>query len=470
MDTQKILLLNFDSEGELAKSLTAILETGLSRSVQLQLVCASLDESSPLEPVPAHQQIAHARAALLILVLSQSQLKRAKRWIELNRRKQSEQPIIVIAEVSAPEELLELLNCGAADFITPPLKSVEILPRIWRVLQQAHQSQPETNALKEKLGMKQLIGESPALLAETKKIPLIARCDASVLISGETGTGKELCARAIHYLSPRSDHPFLPVNCGAIPTELVENELFGHERGAFTDAYKSQPGLIQMAAGGTLFLDEIDCLPLLAQVKLLRFLQEKEYMPLGSARTCKVDVRVIAASNAKIEEAVSAGKLRPDLFYRLNTIPLALPPLRDRREDIATLVRHFLTFYSKLSGDQPVTFSDDAIEMLMRYEWPGNVRELEHLIERTIVLSEHKYITAKDLSFPFTESSAQPMTFQQEKAKFVAQFERTYIQGLLLTHKGNITSAARAACKNRRAFWQLIRKHQIDVRSFKSTS
>ena len=209
----------------------------------------------------------------------------------------------------------------------------------------------------------------------------LARCDATVLISGETGTGKEVCARAIHYLSPRSSKPFITVNCGAIPAELVENELFGHERGAYTDAAVAKPGLIAEAEGGTLFLDEIDCLPLLAQVKLLRFLQEKEYRPLGSVKTRAASVRVIVATNADLENALRQGRLRQDLYYRINILSLVLPPLRQRQGDILLLARHFLAKFTEEFAKPVQDFSPDVLPTLLAYPWPGNIRELEHTIE-----------------------------------------------------------------------------------------
>src|SRR5207249_2674934 len=207
--------------------------------------------------------------------------------------------------------------------------------------------------LKEKLGLQQFLGESAAFVNELKKIPAIARHGASVLISGETGTGKEMFARAVHYLSPRSGKPFVAVNCGAIPVELMENELFGHATGAFTGASSTTAGLVREADGGTLFLDEIDALPLPAQVKLLRFLQEQEYRPLGSAKVCKSDVRIITASNADFAEALRLGRFRQDLYYRLAVIPLSLPPLRERIGDVPLLARHFLEKYSA-AFDKPV--------------------------------------------------------------------------------------------------------------------
>src|SRR3989442_8225550 len=214
------------------------------------------------------------------------------------------------------------------------------------LLEQTPEKDILIQTLRQKLGSQQLLGESSAFLVEIRKIPLAAQCDASVLILGETGTGKELCAQAIHYLSLRVSKPLVPVNCGAIPVELVENELFGHVRGAFTDASTSQYGLIHEAEGGTLFLDEVDCLPLLAQVKLLRFLHERKYRPLGSPRTQQADVRIIAAMHSDLEEAVRKGTFRRDLYYRLNTIPFRLPPLRERQEDIPLLGRHFLAKYA----------------------------------------------------------------------------------------------------------------------------
>ena len=374
-------------------------------------------------------------------------------------------PILVVTEMDEPHAMFTLLKLGAADFITPPLQATNVLPRIWRVLAQTLQGTMPTQRLKEHLGLQHLVGESPAFLAMIEKIPLIAKCDAGVLIAGETGTGKEMCARAIHYLSPRTRQPFVPVNCGAVPVELVENELFGHERGAFTGADTSQPGLIQESNGGTLFLDEIDSLPLPAQVKLLRFLQEKEFRSLGSTKVRSVDVRVIAATNADVEKAVRDGKLRQDLYYRLNVIPLMLPALRERPEDIPLLARHFLAKYA-VEYNKPVqNCSADAMQALMLYEWPGNVRELEHVLERAVALSGQEIIRKADIFPPGT--TTHPESFQAAKAKVITQFERAYIHGLLGTYQGNITKAAEAAQKNRRAFWQLMRKHQIDAQSFR---
>jgi two-component system, NtrC family, response regulator GlrR len=336
-----------------------------------------------------------------------------------------------------------------------------------KLLQPMNAEKNIIKTLKEKIGLRQLVGESPAFINEIKKIPLMAKCDAGVLISGETGTGKELCARAIHYLSPRADYPFIPVNCGAIPIDLVENELFGHVQGAFTSATTSRPGLIEEADNGTLFLDEIDCLPLQAQVKLLRFLQDKAYKMLGCTKVRQSDVRIIAASNINLEKAASDGKFRRDLFYRLNVIPLKLPLLKERQEDIPLLARYFLEKYVVEFSKPAMNFSPGAMHRLVVYGWPGNVRELENVIARAVVFSSQGVILETDITLPQVEPVLKKESLKTAKSRAIAQFEKNYIQGLLIAHEGNISRAAKEAQKNRRAFWQLIRKHQIDAQTFR---
>jgi two-component system, NtrC family, response regulator GlrR len=413
---------------------------------------------------------AHARPSLAFLILSPDQLAQSGSLIQSIRRQQPELPIVVVAENAGPVETLELLQNGATDFLTPPLRVTDTLPRVWRLLDRARTHERLIQSLTENFGMRLLVGDSPNFVAETKKIPPIAKCDSRVLISGETGTGKEMCARAIHYLSPRSGGPFVPVNCGAIPFDLVENELFGHERGAFTGATTAKAGLIQEAENGTLFLDEIDCLPPMSQVKLLRFLQEREYRRLGSAKTRHADVRVIAASNTPFEEAVRTGRMRQDLYYRLNVFSLALPPLRERRQDIPTLADHFVAKYARESHEKQISISPPAVQKLTFYDWPGNVRELEHTIERAVMFCEGESLQPDHITLPTNGSPPPGESFQQTKAKVIAQFERDYIQNLLASHHGNISKAAAAAHKNRRAFWELIRKHKMSVRSFKADS
>lgn len=401
---------------------------------------------------------------VFVLLLGGDESRDAVAIARLTRQAAGPTPVVVVRDHHDPDETVELLKEGVADFLTPPLQADDVLPRIWRLIQRPDGDVPLTQTLLEKIGLKRVIGKNPAFVSELEKIPLVARCDIGVLILGETGTGKELCARAIHYLSGRAKRPFVPVNCGAVPVELMENELFGHDKGAFTGAAGSRDGLIQEAEGGTLFLDEVDCLPALAQVKLLRFLQEREYRPLGSCKTRRGDVRVIAASNSELADVLKNGRLRKDLFFRLNVVPILLPPLRERQEDIPLLARHFL---AKCAADlRPVasSFSAEAMEKLVHHDWPGNVRELEHLIQRVAVLARHPLIDGADIPLEAPARPASiPETFREAKARTVTQFEVDYLQSVLAACRGNITQAARAAGKNRRAFWQLVRKHRIDV-------
>ncbi|MFP5261543.1 MAG: sigma 54-interacting transcriptional regulator [Blastocatellia bacterium] len=469
MKSATILLLDFNSSNSLCDILKSIFESSSRFKINLKQKSVRI-----FDPAYSHgdliKTILRLSLDMIFLIPPIGLLKQAGMLLQSIRKGLSEIPIIVNIDSSEPDNALELLKLGASDFITPPLKAIDILPRVWRLLEKARQMDTPMDVLKEKLGLKQLVGKSPAFVAKIKELPLLAKCDVSVLIAGETGTGKELCARAIHYLSQRATKPFVPVNCGAIPTELVENELFGHEREAFTGALTSRLGLIQEADGGTLFLDEIDCLSLLAQVKLLRFLQEKEYRPLGAMKMRQANVRVMAATNSDLEEAVRKGKLRQDLYYRLNIIPMVLPPLRDRKQDIPLLARHFLAKYTEKFDKRVTDFSPDAMQTLMFYNWPGNVRELEHIIERAIVLTGHEVISNDNICLPHSHTATTEGSFQRVKARVVAEFEKAYVERLLLAHQGNITRAAQAAQKDRRALRHLIRKHRIDVQSFKSSA
>jgi two-component system response regulator GlrR len=318
--------------------------------------------------------------------------------------------------------------------------------------------------IKEKIGLRQIIGESPLLLRQLERVPRFAQCDATVLISGESGTGKEIFARALHYLSPRAGRPFVPVNCGALPDNLVESEIFGHKRGAFTGAAADQPGLIHEAEGGTLFLDEIDGLTPAAQVKLLRFLQDGEYREVGSQQIAHADVRVVAATNADCSQLVRAGSFREDLFYRLNVLSLALPALRERRGDIVLLADHILETHAAGASRPPKKLSLPALNGLLGHSWPGNVRELENVLTRALVLCDRDTIELCDLNLPDDGGIQEGLSFQQTKSRVVQRFEHDFLETVLRAHDGNITRAARAVKKNRRAFWELLRKHGLLAR------
>lgn len=458
MEQRNILVLEFEGgEGDLRQSLRRILDSVPNPDFTLTYQSGFNNDLS---------QIVRKEKPLLIL-LSLPRVLLSSLDSILPTVRASSALIIVVAEAEQ-EELTELVQPGVADFIIPPLRDSEVLVRIRRLLNQVCQEQRTERALTEKLGMQQLIGKSEVFVAETRKIPLIASSDISVLISGETGTGKEMVGRAIHYLSPRAGKPFVPVNCGAIPVELLENELFGHERGAFTGASSARGGLIQEAEQGTLFLDEVDSLPHLAQVKLLRFLQNKEYRPLGSTKVLNGDVRIVAASNANLEQAVADGTLRRDLYYRLNVVPIVMPPLRERSSDILLLAHHFLAEYAVKLNSPAEEFSPEAERKLMLYSWPGNVRELEHVIERVVVLCTQRTIEQDHIVFSGANNDdVTQLSFNEMKARVVSQFETNYLQSLLLAYGGNISRAAEAAQKERRTFFELIRKHNIDVQKFK---
>lgn len=461
MQQRNILLLEFEGDEHLGTNLRRILENCPNPDFKVTYFTCPDFSSDELSQVVVKQ-----KPLLILLVLPRVPLNCLDSLLQNLKPGASSARIVVVVNADQ-EELSELVRPGIADFITPPLRDSEVLVRIRRLLNQVCQEQKTTKTLTEKLGMQNLIGESPAFTAETGKIPVLARSDISVLISGETGTGKEMVARAIHYLSPRAGETFVPVNCGAIPVELLENELFGHERGAFTGASGTRNGLIQEAEKGTLFLDEVDSLPQLAQVKLLRFLQSKEFRPLGSTKVLTGDVRIIAASNANLEQAVAAGTLRRDLYYRLNVVPIVLPPLRERANDIVLLARHFLGEYAARLNSPAVEFSPEAERKLMLYGWPGNVRELEHVIERMVVLCTQQTIHEDDIIFSGENNNLTELSFAEMKANVIAQFETNYVQSLLLAYKGNISRAAQAAQKERRTFWELVRKHKIDVQRFK---
>ena len=305
--------------------------------------------------------------------------------------------------------------------------------------------------------------------AQSRIFSPLAQSDATVLICGETGTGKELFARAIHYHSPRRNKPFIPVNCAALPDHLFENELFGHVKGAFTDATSSEKGLIAEAEGGTLILDEVDTLSPAAQAKLLRFLQSGEYRPLGSSRSVTASVRIIAATNTDLFDRVKAKLFREDLYFRLNALSVIIPPLRERMEDIVHLSNHFLTQYAKERNTERRGISSDALRKLMAYEWPGNVRELEGLILRALVLTTSATLQPEDMNLPQqSPTSTQENTLlRQAKTNMIQNFELSYLTNLLAAHHGNITHAAMAAGKQRSTLQRLLRKYSLNPKSFR---
>jgi len=329
-----------------------------------------------------------------------------------------------------------------------------------------------------------LIGTSRCFLQVTGMIPLLSKSKSTVLISGETGTGKELFARAIHYSSERRGKPFVPLNCAALPDLLFENELFGHSRGAFTGALIEKPGLFHEANGGTLLFDEINSLSLAVQGKLLRVLQDQEFRPLGSTKSYKVDVKILAATNTDLRYLVETQQFREDLFHRLNVLSVVLPPLRDRKEDILLLANHFLKVYAKEFGKEAMVLGHSAKAKLISYAWSGNVRELDGVVHRAVAMASGELLEAQDLDVSGNdrpESMGPTMTllsrglqlgessFHDMKEKIIDEFEMTFLSELLSIHHGNISRAARAAKKDRRAFQRLMHKHGLSRLVFSAT-
>ena len=385
-------------------------------------------------------------------------------------------PVVAVLPESVDRELLNLVSQAADDFIFSPLRGEELDLRVGRVLGTSDgRTEGIRNKLVGELGLAQLVGQHPLFVNALEQAVLFSANHAPVLITGETGTGKELFAHAIHSLGDRRNHPFVPLDCGTLPDHLAENELFGHRRGAYTDAHRDQRGLAAMAESGTLFLDEIDALSAANQAKLLRLLQEGTYRALGADRVTQTNIRIIAATNRPVEDAVLQRQFRSDLYFRLNVLRLQLPPLRERRSDIALLARHFLENELVVGGDRKC-FSAAALRKLESHSWPGNVRELLNVVRRASIgapgrqiLTEHIILPGGSLSSASVASMFPEALFEAgfrlAKERAIENFERAYVEGLLQRHAGNVTRAAREARKERRSFGRLIKKYSIGSES-----
>ena len=377
-------------------------------------------------------------------------------------RRLREEPVPTLAIVREEDrELLQTVVEAADDFVIWPARAEEVRNRARRLLGDiAPTLESITASLTGEIALRQLMGQDPEFLRVIRQATLFSANEAPVLLLGETGTGKEQCARLIHLMSLRHKGPFIPVDCGALPDHLFENELFGHEAGAFTDARSGQKGLIALAAGGTLFLDEIDNLPPATQAKLLRVLQEHMYRPLGSEQFKSANIRVIAASNRNLEHLVERKQFRADLFFRVNVLRIHLPALRERRGDIELLGRHFVNEVCKSAGLARKHLTHSAVHKLERHDWPGNVRELYNVIQRAVLSCSGPQITAAELEMKADrERTTGTSTFRTAKQIAIQQFEKHYVREMLEKHEGNVTQAARGAGKDRRAFGRLAKKY-----------
>jgi two-component system response regulator GlrR len=373
-------------------------------------------------------------------------------------------PVLILTANGTIPDAVNAMQRGVFGYITKPFEGADLMLEVNRALEVSSALGADMpGELPGEAWREAIITRSPRmekLLAEAR---LMAQSDASVLIHGESGTGKELLARALHASSARSHEALVAVNCGAIPENLVESELFGHVKGSFTGAVRDSVGMFTSAHRGTIFLDEIADLPLAMQVKLLRVLQEREVRPVGASKPHKVDVRVISASNRKLEDEVAAGRFREDLFYRLNVVGLTLPPLAERREDIALLANHFMRSLAQRYAKPLTAFAPGALELLGTASWPGNVRQLQNMVEKCVVLCTGTLIPVTLVQTALTSQGAELLPLDEARK----EFERGYLTQLLKMTNGNVAQAAKLAKRNRTDFYALLARHELESASFK---
>ena len=396
------------------------------------------------------------------IILPQGDGFKVLKWA---KERKPDSSVILITGHGKVKDAVEAMKLGASDYLTKPFSMEDLLLRIDKIIEFQELKRDYTRLQKECetiFGVERILGVSPKIAAVRDLTKTVASVDSTVLIEGESGTGKEVVANAIHYSSPRRDKPFIKISCAAIPETLLESELFGYEKGAFTGAFKRKPGKFELANHGTLFLDEIGDLPQSVQVKLLRVLQEREFERIGGTETIKVDVRIICATNRDLEKEAKEGKFREDLYYRLKVIPVVLPPLRERKEDIPLLSNHFIKHYSKKMNKKVTHFSDEAMDYLMDYNFPGNVRELENTVERTIALCpnqviEKEYLPSTVLQNPKKKPQERLGPLQDR----MGDFEKNYIIDVLKKAKGNKTKAAEILNISRKNLWEKMRKYNL---------
>ena len=397
----------------------------------------------------------------------------------------AEMPVIILTGFGSIDSAVEAMKKGAYNYLTKPFDARELLLQISRALEKQRltaENQRLKGLLEERYGFANIITKSEKMRAVLEAVSRIAKTESTVYIHGESGTGKELIAKAIHLASDRKDRSFVAINCAALPENLLESELFGHEKGSFTGAVRSTKGLFAQANEGTIFLDEIGDMPLPLQAKLLRVLEERQYYPVGGEKPVKVNVRVIVATNKVLEEEVKKGLFREDLFYRIHVIPISLPPLRERKEDIPHLVDHFSKKIAEQMKKQVKGLTPQAMKKLRQYDWPGNVRELENTIEYGIVMAEglitddlilqakmtNESAVQSDLRPAATGSSLEGPLKSLKEAR--AEFERAYLIRVLESCDGKAARAAEVAGKYRADFYDLLKKHGIKIQDFKSSS
>ncbi len=378
-----------------------------------------------------------------------------------------EMPVIIFTAHGSIESAVEAVKKGAFNYLSKPFDPKELLLQIERALENSRltsEIRRLKGLLEERFDFSNIIARSEKMRQVLEKVTRVAKTDCTIHIHGESGTGKELIAKAVHIASPRRDKPFVAINCAAIPETLLESELFGHEKGAFTGAVQSSKGLFSRAHEGTIFLDEIGDMPMSTQIKLLRVLQERQFYPVGSEKPIEVDIRVIVATNKDLEEEVKKGVFREDLFYRIHVIPVYLPPLRERKEDIPLLADFYLQNFGEQMGRSLKGFTANAVQKLLLYEWPGNVRELRNVVEYAAAMSQHEMIT-EDLILKTKDIPDEQQFMPLKEAR--EGFEKNYLIRLLEFTRGNISKASTLAGKYRADFYNLIKKHNLNPDLFK---
>lgn len=398
---------------------------------------------------------------------------------ELLQHIKAEYPDLTVVMLTAfgnIESAVTAIKKGAYDFIPKPFEQSEIIFKIQKALERSLLLRENKRLLKEKeTKPNQLIGNSEAMQRVFDQINLVASSDVTVLITGESGTGKDLTARAIHALSPRKNKSFIPVNCPTIPEHILESELFGYKKGAFTNATRDKDGLFQAADKGTIFLDEIGDIGPSIQTKLLRVLQEKEIKPLGDTKVKKVDVRIIASTNSNLEQKIADNEFRQDFFYRLNVLPIELPPLRDRIIDIPEIAEHLVAKHCKKMKKESKMISREVMDLLMKQPWPGNVRELENIIVQGILYSKEDTLLVADIHLKSTQkgrlksfdSKKIKLPYKEAKEKILTEFNHDYIGAKLSMAGGNITQAAKQCHMDRQALQQIMKRYEIDPDQFR---
>jgi two-component system response regulator GlrR len=412
-----------------------------------------------------------ARDGLFDLALVDLKLSEKDNGIELMEKMHQiapEIPVIILTAYGTIDTAVEAMKRGAYSYLTKPFERRDLILQIKNGLEKSSLSR-EIRRLKalvgERYGFENIIGKSKKMLDVMERAAKAADTDSNVCIYGESGTGKELIAKSLHLLSSRKDAPFVAVNCSAIPEGLLEGELFGYEKGAFTGAIRSKKGFFSQAHRGTIFLDEVSEMPESMQAKLLRVIQEKQFYPLGGEKPLEVDVRLLTATNKNLEEEVKNGRFREDLFYRIYVIPISLPPLRDRKEDIPLLVDHFIKKIDSRMKKGIKGISMPTLQKLMSYSWPGNVRELENTIEYAMAMTD-KDIISEDLVFP-TRGQEEDRLIPLKNAK--NDFEKGYLSKILALTGGNVSKASELAGKYRGDFYDLLKKHDLNPLNFKKT-